>query len=190
MRIVSSIFSWIGGVVTIIVGFVRLSIGHEVDDIYYIDGLYPVKTGATKIVPYDTWVWVLWFIYLGGMLAVLILREISVRRGSKVLFGVLTLIFASLVGGILTLCIPDSELFEHSYKHKRIDYHKIYAGLNTAENMSQAKDTSDEKEEDESTIEDIKKYEESFDPNFAANEEYKINQRDFGDEDENKYRYK
>lgn len=184
MRIVSSIFSWIGGVATMIVGFVRLSIGYEADVIYYVDGLYPVKTGATKIKPYDTWVWILWFVYLGGMLAILVWREISTRQGSKILFGILTLIFASLVGGILTLCIPDSELFEHSYKHKRIDYHKIYGAYHTPEDAPQ------QKEEDESTIEDIKKYEESFDPNIAANEEYKINQRDFSDEDENKYRYK
>ena len=190
MKIAASITSWLGGVVTAGVGFVRLSMGHETDVLYYVDGLYPVKTGTTKMVSYDTWVWVLWFIYLGGMLAILILREISVRRGSKVLFGVLTLIFASLVGGILTLCIPDSELFEHSYKHKRIDYHKIYAGYQTSENMSQSKDASDEKEEDESVIEDIKKYEETFDSNNIIQEEINSNKRDFADDNENKYRYK
>ena len=91
MRIVSSIFSWIGGVATMIVGFVRLSIGYEADVIYYVDGLYPVKTGATKIKPYDTWVWILWFVYLGGMLAILIWREISTRQGSKILFGIFSL---------------------------------------------------------------------------------------------------
>ena len=201
MKIAASITSWLGGVLTAVLGFWRLFQGKgKIVHLYsVVDPKNPVYS-STEIIPFDTWVWVVWFIYLAIMIAILIWREISVSQGSKIACGIFTLLFAGMLGGILTLCIPLEELSEYSYSRKKINYYMLQTSLKpinfeplnnskepTKENID---DDSKEKEQEALALEDIKKYEESFDSNSIIQEEINSNKRDFADDNENKYRYK
>lgn len=42
---------------------------------------------------------------------ILIRRQSEVAEGRKIPFGISTLIFCSLIGGILTICIPEADLY-------------------------------------------------------------------------------
>lgn len=200
MKIAASIMSWLGGIATAVLGFWRLFQGKgKIVTLYsVVDPKNPVYS-STKIIPFDTWVWVVWFIYLAIMIAVLIWREISVYQGNKIACGIFTFLFAGILGGILTLCIPLEELSEYSYSRKKINYYKLQASLkpinvepsnNSKEPTIESDDDSKEKEQEALALEDIKKYEESFDLNSIIQEEMNSNKRDFADDNENKYRYK
>ena len=201
MKIAASITSWLGGVLTAVLGFWRLFQGKgKIVHLYsVVDPKNPVYS-STEIIPFDTWVWVVWFIYLAIMIAILIWREISVSQGNKIACGIFTLLFAGMLGGILTLCIPIEELSEYSYSRKKINYYMLQTSLkpinfeplnnskeSTKENID---DDSKEKEQEALALEDIKKYEETFDTNKIIQEEINSNKRDFADDNENKYRYK
>ena len=105
MKIAASIFSWIGGVLTTIIGFINLNRGQIVTRFNYATG-----HSYTEHVPYETWLWILWWIFVIVRLIILIWRQSSVNKGYKVACGICTLIFCSLIGGILTLCIPQYQL--------------------------------------------------------------------------------
>lgn len=79
MRAVSSVFSWLGGVVTIF----------SLAPILFQNGLVAV-----------------WIVYLIFAFCILIARSIALENDKKVAVGILTMIFVSFIGGILTLCIP------------------------------------------------------------------------------------
>ena len=200
MKIAASITSWLGGVLTAVVGFWRLFQGERQIVHHYavVDPKNPVYS-STQIIPFDTWVWVIWFIYLIVMIAILIWREISVSQGNKIACGIFTIIFAGILGGILTLCIPYEELNGYSYSRKKINYYKLQTSLkpinvepssNSKEPTIESDDDSKEKEQEALALEDIKKYEETFDTNKIIQEEINSNKRDFADDNENKYRYK
>lgn len=103
MKVAASIFSWLGGLVTTIYGFYYLSQGTTVTVQHY--SYYSGYTYTTEQVPYPSWVWALWVIFIFIRLIILIWREVAVSNGHKIGCGVFTLLFASLLGGILTLCI-------------------------------------------------------------------------------------
>lgn len=109
MRTAASIFSWLGGIATTIYGFVYLSQGQTVT--YTTYNYYYGYSQHTEKVPYPTWLWVLWVIFIIVRLIILIWRQTATSNGKKVGCGVCTLLFASLIGGILTLCIPERELY-------------------------------------------------------------------------------
>ena len=88
MRTCASIFSWIGGIATSLIEFFSLV------------GLARESPGIG---------WVIFFLIVFN-LVILIWRQAAVSSGKKVASGVFTLLFASLVGGILTLCIPEDQL--------------------------------------------------------------------------------
>jgi len=92
MKVVACVFSWLGGIISIIIAFVYTGI---------------LTNGAG----YDWLLWVIAASYAIGNISILIYRESQIRNGGKVASGVLTLIFCSLVGGILTLCIPEDQLY-------------------------------------------------------------------------------
>ena len=202
MRIAASIMSWLGGVLTAVVGFWRLFQGERQIVVHYygvVDPKNPIYS-HTRIIPFDTWVWVVWFIYLAIMIAILIWREISVYQGNKIACGIFTLLFAGIIGGILTLCIPFEELGGYSYSRKKINYYKLQTSLkpinvepsnhSNEPTIESANDDSKEKEQEALTLENIKKFEETFDLNSIIQEEINSNKRDFADDNENKYRYK
>ena len=81
MRAVASVFSWIGGIFT-----------------------------ASMMWTNFSYVWIIPLIYTILDLSILVWRQRSVARGFKVACGVCTLLFCGLIGGILTLCIPEKQL--------------------------------------------------------------------------------
>ena len=96
MKHAAAILTWLGYAATVAVVIVNLSIDFD-------------KRG--RVIAKDTpaWVWVLAVIFLVIGLLVVIFREVQVRRRNYILPGVLTIVFASVIGGILTILIPKSE---------------------------------------------------------------------------------
>ena len=90
MKTAASVFSWIGGIITAVSLWVSFGIYASQS---YLSGLLAIPA-----------------VYMIVDLSILIWRQVAVQRGNKVGPGVLTLIFCSAVGGILTLCIPESQL--------------------------------------------------------------------------------
>ena len=113
MKTAASFFSWFGGIVTTIFGFITLSQGQDIT-VYNYNPYTGYSTSVQKV-PYDSWVWVLWVVFLIVRLLILIWRQYAVSNGSKVACGIFTLLFASLIGGILTLCIPEDQLYGYSH---------------------------------------------------------------------------
>lgn len=111
MKKAASIWSWIGGVLSTILEIVYFANGRLVTTTRTTGGWYPITYTTTERVPFEAWVWVLWAIWFGIRIVVLIWREISVNNGNKVACGVLTIITSALLGGILTLCIPEDQLW-------------------------------------------------------------------------------
>lgn len=94
MKICATVFSWLGGAIGTIFGLVNI--------------IQSIQSGN----PYlpAIWLWIIWGLSLVVRIIILIWRQISVNNGKKIACGVCTLIFASLIGGILTLCIPQNQL--------------------------------------------------------------------------------
>ncbi len=92
MKVVACVFSWLGGIISIIIAFIYASM---------------LSGGAAG----SWYFWVIAASYAIINISILIYRESQIRNGAKVASGVLTLIFCSLVGGILTLCIPEDQLY-------------------------------------------------------------------------------
>ncbi len=100
MKGVAAAFSWIGGIITAVY-------------LWIVFGIMASYELAFLIIP---------IVYTVLDLAILIWRQNAVENGYKVGCGVCTLIFCSLVGGILTLCIPESQLGGYSYSSSRKTY--------------------------------------------------------------------
>ena len=81
--------------------------------------------------PYPFIVWIIYIIFVVLGLFVLSYREVAVNRGNKTLAGVLTIIFASVPGGIMTLCIPDYQLVKRRHKLKNSGYSYGYSDRGT-----------------------------------------------------------
>lgn len=96
MRIASTIFTWLGGLATTILAFVSVSNGYQV-------GKYHQQTPG----------W-LWAVLVGAAIfrfIILMWRQIAIHNGKKIAPGIFTLLFVSVIGGILTLCIPEDDLY-------------------------------------------------------------------------------
>ena len=117
MKTAASIFSWIGGVVTTIIEILNLVSG--------FDAIYVNNRGkvVTEHLDSPTWLWVVWIIVLTIRVVILVWRELSVRNGKKKACGIFTIFFASVVGGILTLCIPDTDLGGYSTRKYHYSSH-------------------------------------------------------------------
>ena len=114
MRKASTILSWIFGVVTaaflLIKGAMGILTTHEGGECMTFLGTRICDQG--ELVHYTpTWLWVIIIVFVVLDFVVLILREISLKKGNKILVGVLTIIFCSAPGGVLTLCIPEYQLY-------------------------------------------------------------------------------
>ena len=96
MKTAASIVSWIGGIITMIINFIYLNSPT-------VKNLLSNNTGL---------IFCIVVIDITIILTILIWRQRAVNDGKKVACGVCTIIFASVIGGILTLCIPKSELYD------------------------------------------------------------------------------
>ena len=126
MKTAASIFSWLGGIVTTIIAAVTLSQGQTVTNYRYDSyGGVGVYYATQEKVPYPGWVWVLFVIFAIIRLIILIWRESATSNGKKTGCGIMTLLFCSVIGGILTLCIPEEQLYGSSSSYKPVsDYHE------------------------------------------------------------------
>lgn len=91
IRTLASIFSWIGGIITAIIVWVYFAF---IISVFEMPNLFYAIPIGYSIIDFIILVW----------------RETEVSSGRKTAAGVLTLIFCSLIGGIFTICIPDSQL--------------------------------------------------------------------------------
>ena len=100
MKVAAAVLSWIGGILTIIIMWSSFGplLGYEL---------------AFLAIP---------LVFTFITIAVLIYRQWATNHGSKVLAGVLTIIFCGLLGGIFTLCIPESDLGGYVYQPKKNSY--------------------------------------------------------------------
>lgn len=161
MRTAASVFSWLGGIATTIFGFFYLSKGQTVT--YTTYNIYYGYSLSTKTTPYPTWLWVLWVIFVIVRLIILIWRQVAVGNGNKVGCGICTLLFASVIGGILTLCIPEDQLGGHTSS----SYHSSSSTPTTKKIL-----TEDEK------IELINKYKKLLDDGVITQEEFESKKSD------------
>lgn len=113
MKTAASIFSWLGGIATTIYGIVTVAKGIDVPVTYQSCGYYGGCTYYTTVQHQNSpgWLWFLLIFFIILRLIILIWRQCATSNGKKVGCGVCTLLFASIIGGILTLCIPEKELY-------------------------------------------------------------------------------
>jgi hypothetical protein len=111
MKTAASIFSWLGGIATTIYAIVTVAKGIDVPVIYQTCGYYGcTSTIGVQHLGSPGWLWFLLIFSIIVRLIILIWRQYATSNGKKVGCGICTLLFASTIGGILTLCIPESEL--------------------------------------------------------------------------------
>ncbi|MBO4856798.1 MAG: hypothetical protein J5511_05475 [Bacilli bacterium] len=100
MKIAAAVLSWIGGIATIGV----------------------LWGNCVQLIIYDT-VWlILPLLFTLATIGTLIYRQWATNHGTKVLAGILTIIFCGLLGGIFTLCIPEEDLGGYTYQPKKNSY--------------------------------------------------------------------
>ena len=116
MKIASTIFSWLGGIVNLVYGLIFLFKGVNVNGVRY---------------SYAPWVWFLFFAFIIANIVILIWRQIVVENGDRAIAcGVFTIIFVSIIGGILTLFVKEADFAsieankeeEHKLNLKNIKY--------------------------------------------------------------------
>lgn len=105
IKTMASILSWLGGLAVVVVGYAFLIRGRVVTHMN-ADG-----STSTQIVPFHGRVFVLWACYLAFLLLVLLWRQRAVAHGHKYISGTCTLLFVSPIGGLLTLLIPEKDLW-------------------------------------------------------------------------------
>lgn len=93
MKIAASICSWLGGIITTIISFSNVNYLNNITGLEY-QVVYLILSVSILL-----------------KIVILIWRAYSTRNGSKIGCGIATLLFVSLIGGILTLCIPEDELY-------------------------------------------------------------------------------
>ena len=134
MKGAASFFSWFGGLLTTMLGFISLGQGY--DSTYMTYSYYYGYQTHTEKVAYPGWVWILWFIFIIVRLIILIWRQSSVNNGYKVGCGICTLLFCSVIGGILTLCIPEDQLYGYSKYKSSTSYNS--SSTNKTNNSAQS----------------------------------------------------
>lgn len=118
MRVASSFFSWLFGVGTMVFYFIFSSGGQ------YVTSIDP-ETNKVVVdrVPWPIWFWIMLIVLAVIRIIVLIWREIALSKHKKMACGICTLLFVSIIGGVLTLAIPfpnrvDAELYSYIMENK------------------------------------------------------------------------
>lgn len=111
MRSAATVFSWLGWVLNAIIDAIIISAGYEQKVITRYSTYYGYSYHTTtQRVPFPVWVWGVWVLIVVLRVFILAWRQAALSNGKKVASGICTLIFVSFIGGILTLCIPESDL--------------------------------------------------------------------------------
>lgn len=106
MRTLSTIFSWAGTALDTIFGFIILEVYKM--NLWYYAKYYFYYIGNMN--DFAILIRVVFWSFTVLSFIVLIIREISLSKGHKVVVGILTIIFASQLGGMFTLLIPEEQL--------------------------------------------------------------------------------
>lgn len=105
MRKVADVFTYLGAVIDVVYLWIAL-------------GVLQATTGISPLI------FLIPFFYMVLVIVILVWRHKALEDGSKVGCGVCTLIFISPVGGILTLCIPQTTYYHYhstpSYSNHQI----------------------------------------------------------------------
>ena len=161
MKTAASIFSWVGASLQTITELIILTLGQTV-----IRYSYGYRT--TSNTPYPDWLWILWFVAIILRIVILIWRQDAVDKGNKVACGICTILFVNLVGGILTLCIPEYELNPKKIYNR--NHHDSYQ-CNTYSSESSENTVSKGTNKDE-TISLLKTYKGLLDDGVITQEEF------------------
>ena len=123
MKTAASVLSWLVGILTTGLEFFILLRGiGVVRTLYdYYGGHRGYYTEIERFA-YPGWVWGIWLVLVIIRVAVLIWRQIAVEDGKKIACGICTIIFASAIGGILTLCIPNDQLLGNYNSYNSLNY--------------------------------------------------------------------
>lgn len=116
MKTASNVISWIVGIIESIVSAITLSNGI---DLPHTSCSYGGCTTTTLHQPTPAWLWVIFVIALIVRLIILIWRIVSLNYDNRIAAGIFTLIFVSVIGGILTFMIPEEHsryYYENRYK--------------------------------------------------------------------------
>ena len=166
MKVAACILSWVGAALTTFVELFSLFSGATI--MYQKLDPYTLKyVTVSEHIDFPIWAWVVWFVLLAARLAVLFYREVSIYYCRKVKCGVLTIIFASILGGIFTLCIPEYSLYKVS---RRAYYKKMDAIRESSKNDKPVSQNETEKALEEldileaykSSREDLKEVKERY----------------------------
>lgn len=111
----------------------------------------------------NPWLFLVPLFYTIVDVGILIWRQADVSEGRKIPSGICTLIFCSLIGGILTICIPEADL----YGYQGYMASKIF-------------DEEDEKKElsEDEKIELIAKYKKLLDEGTITQEDFEAKKKD------------
>ena len=110
MRTASTVICWIGFGIQALVSFIYLIVVSATASF----GLSDVDGGGAIAAWVIVIIWIIWIIAIVIQIAILRWRNKCLDNGEKGACGVVTLLFVSLLGGILTLCIPQHELNHYS----------------------------------------------------------------------------
>ena len=111
----------------------------------------------------NPWLFLVPLFYTIVDVGILIWRQADVSEGRKIPSGICTLIFCSLIGGILTICIPEADL----YGYQGDMASKIFAEGGEKKELSE-----DEK------IELIAKYKKLLDEGAITQEDFEAKKKD------------
>ena len=143
MRTAASVFSWLGGIVNAVILISTGARGLAVPRQACINNGYgALCTVVTDYVPTPGWLWAIIVVILVGDLAILIWRQCSVSKGNKTASGIFTLIFVSLIGGILTLCLPPEECGNKIYRTAGSERSVRTSRMTAARDASEPSDAS------------------------------------------------
>lgn len=162
MKTAAAIFSWLGGIgnivataiVVVYYHYIFNKLGIYVPEIDISDTSYPIV------------LWFFWGIFSIIQISILGWRGYSVEKGHNVGCGIITLLFVSFLGGLLTLCIPRKQfMVANYYNNNNTNTYSSSGNLNQSQ-------VDDKKEKENQSIELIKNYKKLLDDGIISQEEF------------------
>lgn len=139
---VAAAFSWIVGIVKAI----------------YIWFVY-----FLELLEINPWLFLIPLFYTIIDVGILIWRQADVSEGRKIPSGICTLIFCSVIGGILTICIPEADLYGY----------QGYMASKIFDEEGEKKELSEDEK-----IELIEKYKKLLDEGTITQEDFEAKKKD------------
>lgn len=107
MRVASHVFCIIEWILTTIFGVIFLAIGRIKQVTYYGYQLYNTYSYTTQVQEaYPFWYWIIFGVYVVVGLILLCSRPAMLDADDRIICGLLSILFLSFIGGLLTFFIP------------------------------------------------------------------------------------